>query len=593
MSERSDLRGLIRRASLTLNSLTGPLSVANGGTGLTGGTSGGILGFTGPTTLASSAALAANGVVIGGGAGATPTATAAGINNQFFRGNTGLAPAFGTATLASADFANQGTSTTVLHGNAAGNPSWGQISLTADVTGDLPYANLAQGSALSVLGVAGNATADVASIAAGSDYQVLRRSGLTLGFGAVDLSQAAAVTNQLPLTAGGTNASLTASNGGIVYSTATALAILAGTATAGQIPRSGASAAPTWSTATYPATITANAIPYASATNVIGESASLTFDGSTLTAPTIVATTASNPDANDGATLGTSLLGWSDLFLASGGLLNWAAGDAVITHSSGVLNVTTGDLRVTTAGANAQSVVTVGGAQTLTSKTLTSPTIGTSPTAAGATWTDLGSVTTADINGGTIDGVTIGGGSAGAITGTTVTATSTLTGQALLDISGASAGQIKFPATQNASSDANTLDDYEEGTFTPAIAGDSTAGSQTYSVQAGFYTKIGNRVFWNCRIVMTAKDGATAGNLTITGLPFTSNATSHNFHPAAIANAGNIDLSAGYSQITVEIQPGGAVAYLGEAGDNVASALLQAAALQATTRIAVSGSYVI
>ena len=52
--------------------------------------------------------------------------------------------------------------------------------------------------------------------------------------------------------------------------------------------------------------------------------------------------------------------------------------------------------------------------QTLTNKTLTSPTIGTSPTAAGATWADLGTVSTVDINGGTIDGTTIGGASAGA-----------------------------------------------------------------------------------------------------------------------------------------------------------------------------------
>lgn len=75
----------------------------------------------------------------------------------------------------------------------------GQIDLTADVTGDLPFANLAQGSALSVLGVTGNATADVASIAAGTDHQVLRRSGTSLGFGAVNLGQSAAVTGTLPV----------------------------------------------------------------------------------------------------------------------------------------------------------------------------------------------------------------------------------------------------------------------------------------------------------------------------------------------------------------------------------------------------------
>lgn len=49
--------------------------------------------------------------------------------------------ASGTLTLASANFANQGTTTTVLHGNAAGNPSFAQVSLTDDVTGTLPVGN--------------------------------------------------------------------------------------------------------------------------------------------------------------------------------------------------------------------------------------------------------------------------------------------------------------------------------------------------------------------------------------------------------------------------------------------------------------------
>ncbi len=60
----------------------------------------------------------------------------------------------------------------------------------------------------------------------------------------------------IALANGGTNATLTASNGGIFYSTSTAGAILSGTATAGQLLQSGASAAPTWSTATYPSTAT-------------------------------------------------------------------------------------------------------------------------------------------------------------------------------------------------------------------------------------------------------------------------------------------------------------------------------------------------
>lgn len=83
-----------------------------------------------------------------------------------------------------------------------------------------------------------------------------------------------ATTSQLPslplsLTNGGTNASLTASNGGIFYSTASAGAILSGTATAGQLLLSGATAPPIWSTSTYPATNAINTLLYASSANVM------------------------------------------------------------------------------------------------------------------------------------------------------------------------------------------------------------------------------------------------------------------------------------------------------------------------------------
>lgn len=73
--------------------VTSTLPVANGGTNLTAGTSGGILGYTATGTLASSALLAGNGLVIGGGAGATPTAIAACTNGQVPVGVTSAAPA--------------------------------------------------------------------------------------------------------------------------------------------------------------------------------------------------------------------------------------------------------------------------------------------------------------------------------------------------------------------------------------------------------------------------------------------------------------------------------------------------------------------
>lgn len=98
--------------NVNASAISGILGVPHGGTGLASGTDGGILGFTADGVLASSAMLGANALLIGGGAGATPSA-----------------------------LASTGTTTTVLHGNASGFPSFGAVSLTADVAGVLPVAN--------------------------------------------------------------------------------------------------------------------------------------------------------------------------------------------------------------------------------------------------------------------------------------------------------------------------------------------------------------------------------------------------------------------------------------------------------------------
>jgi hypothetical protein len=68
---------------------------------------------------------------------------------------------------------------------------------------------------------------------------------------------------------------------------------------------------------------------------------------------------------------------------------------------------------------------------------------------------------------------------------------------------------------------ANHLDDYEEGTWTPAISGSTTAGAFTYSIQEGKYTKVGNSVSVNCAIYVSATSTSPAGSVKITGLPFT------------------------------------------------------------------------
>ena len=76
---------------------------------------------------------------------------------------------------------------------------------------------------------------------------------------------------------------------------------------------------------------------------------------------------------------------------------------------------------------------------------------------------------------------------------------------------------VTFPATQNASSDANTLDDYEGGSWTPVLTG---IGSGTLSQQFGRYRKIGSLVFIVGKIAWSGRTGTDA--LNIAGLPFSA-----------------------------------------------------------------------
>jgi hypothetical protein len=74
-------------------------------------------------------------------------------------------------------------------------------------------------------------------------------------------------------------------------------------------------------------------------------------------------------------------------------------------------------------------------------------------------------------------------------------------------------GQLKFPASQNASSDPNTLDDYEEGTFTPSFS--NLSGTATYDSR---YLKIGRIVYISLRFAWTSASGGTFS----ASLPFTA-----------------------------------------------------------------------
>jgi hypothetical protein len=84
-----------------------------------------------------------------------------------------------------------------------------------------------------------------------------------------------------------------------------------------------------------------------------------------------------------------------------------------------------------------------------------------------------------------------------------------------------SGGGVQFPATQVPSADANCLDDYEEGTWTPTITGSTgLIGTASYNSRSGTYTKIGRQVFVE-GYVDNQTFGSWTGNLLISGLPFT------------------------------------------------------------------------
>jgi len=133
---------------------------------------------------------------------------------------------------------------------------------------------------------------------------------------------------------------------------------------------------------------------------------------------------------------------------------------------------------------------------------------------------DFGSGTvtipTTDINGGAIDGTAIGGSTAAAGAFTTLSASGTIS---------ANGGQIAFPATQNASANANTFDDYEEGTTAVTLSANSGTITIDTSYDTLSHTKIGNRVFVEGELRVSSVSSPT-GVLFVNGLPYTAASTS-------------------------------------------------------------------
>jgi len=136
VSSTTQVANLNAATAGTAGNVTGTVAVANGGTGLTSGTSGGVLYYSAVGTLASSALLTQYGVVYGGGAGAAPVATAAGTTGQVLTATTSGAPTW------SSTYAGTVTSVSVVSANGfagtvATSTTTPAITISTSITGVL------------------------------------------------------------------------------------------------------------------------------------------------------------------------------------------------------------------------------------------------------------------------------------------------------------------------------------------------------------------------------------------------------------------------------------------------------------------------
>ena len=148
---------------------------------------------------------------------------------------------------------------------------------------------------------------------------------------------------------------------------------------------------------------------------------------------------------------------------------------------------------------------------------------------------------------------------------------------------------ITFPATQNASSNANTLDDYEEGTWTPTFGLSTTDPTVSYTAQAGWYVKVGRLVTVFCDMTASSISGGF-GVALVRGLPFPSSAVPSVptfMDCSAVSSGGTNTMLFGFVQSS-HVQLGynsinGTYGYAGSAGWNASGRVVLSATYYAAS----------
>jgi hypothetical protein len=159
---------------------------------------------------------------------------------------------------------------------------------------------------------------------------------------------------------------------------------------------------------------------------------------------------------------------------------------------------------------------------------------------------------------------------------------------------GTSGKGIDFSANSHAGGmTSELLDWYEEGTWTPFLADSSLNASegQTYNIQLGFYTRIGNYVYASCRITMTSIGTlTTAQRANIGGLPFTSANTTGNISAGCVSSVDGMSLGGAFMPF-VRVDPNTAYMPLSKLSGTTGGSILTVGQFTATGEINVSIGY--